>query len=268
LTAKERRNFVDAVKTLKQTYHDGATISIYDEYVHVHMMGMQNTHIHEGPIFFPWHRVLLRSFELELQAINPRVTLPYWDFSVDNQPDSSLWASDFMGGDGDPSDNDAVQDGPFRKGQWKLLFDGPNLRRQFGYYRPTLPTPDDVAGAFLVESYDCPPYDVGSDITLSFRNYAVGWNFPSGEPEMHNRVHNWVGGSMLEMTSPNDPVFWLLHANMDRLWAEWEAIYGFDYPDGDAPPGQNLNDPMDPFGITPAEVLDHHGLGYYYDTEG
>jgi tyrosinase len=267
LTERERGDFVAAVIELKQTFHPGATISIYDEYVQAHMMAMQNDGIHEGPIFFPWHRALLRGLELELQAINPRVTIPYWDFSIDNQPDSPLWASDFMGGDGDPSDNYNVNDGPFRKDEWPLIFEGPNLRRHFGYFIPTLPTPEDVTGAFLVGQYDCPPYDVGSPIDQSFRNYMCGWNFPSGEPEMHNRVHNWVGGSMLTMSSPNDPVFWLLHANLDRLWADWERLYGFDYPESGAPPGQNLYDVMYPFNLTPADVLDHRALGYKYDTE-
>src|SRR5262249_45000154 len=99
------------------------------------------------------------------------------------------------------------------------------------------------------------------------RNYMAGWNWPSGEPEMHNRVHNWVGGSMLAMSSPNDPVFWLLHANLDRLWAAWEDVYGYDYPEEGPPPGQRLHDVMAPFGVTPADVLDHHALGYHYDTE-
>jgi tyrosinase len=267
LNQRQRLEFVAAVKKLKQTYHPGAAISIYDEYVHAHMMAMDNQNIHEGPGFFPWHRAFLRSLELELQAINPKVTIPYWDFTVDNQPDSSVWAADFMGGDGDPNDDHIVKDGPFRQDEWQLIFDGPSLRRKFAYYVDTLPTTDDVAGAFLVGQYDCPPYDVGCPIDQSFRNYMAGWNFPSGEPEMHNRVHNWVGGSMVTMSSPNDPIFWLVHANLDRLWGQWEAIYGFDYPDSGAPPGQNLHDLMIPFGSTPAEVLDHHDLGYIYDTE-
>jgi tyrosinase len=95
----------------------------------------------------------------------------------------------------------------------------------------------------------------------------AGWNFPSGEAEMHNRVHAWVGGSMVLMSSPNDPVFWLVHANIDRLWAEWEAINGFDYPEKGPPPGHRLYDLMPPFYVTPADVLDHHALGYQYDNE-
>ena len=71
----------------------------------------------------------------------------------------------------------------------------------------------------------------------------------------------------MQMTSPNDPVFWLAHAYLDRLWAEWEAIHGYDYPERGPYPGHRLYDRLVPFNITPADVLDHHELGYYYDTE-
>jgi tyrosinase len=266
LTADERQAFVAAVKQLKNTYHDGATISIYDEYVHIHMIAMDQG-IHEGPVFFPWHRVWLRGLELELQALDPTVTIPYWDFTVDNQVDSSVWDDDFMGGDGDPDDQNIVKTGPFSQSEWKLVFEGRSLRRQFAFFVPTLPTPDDLIAGFEVSQYDCPPYDVGSPIDQSFRNFMAGWNHPTGEPEMHNRVHNWVAGSMLGMASPNDPIFLLAHSNLDRWWGQWEAIYGFDYPESGAPPGQNLDDLMDPFLITPRDVLYHPDLGYTYDTD-
>ncbi len=267
LTGQERLDFVDAVKQLKTRFRPGATISIYDEYVNAHYQAMLSGAIHDGPVFFPWHRAFLRNFELDLQAIHPKVTIPYWDFTVDNQPDSSLWASDFMGGNGDPTANGIVRDGPFRQGEWRLEFDGPDLRRQFGSFVPTLPTAAQVQTALQIERYDTPPYDVGSPVNLSFRNFMAGWNHPTAEPEMHNRVHNWVGGSMLTETSPNDPVFWLLHADLDRIWAQWESLHGYDYPVTGAPPGQNLRDPMVPFGLTPESVLQHHVLGYEYDTE-
>ena len=267
LSARERGDFVKAVKALKYRYHAGSTVSIYDQYVMAHMMAMTDLEVHNRTVFLPWHRALVREFELELQAVNPKVTIPYWDFTVDNTPDASLWANDFMGGDGDPAFDYAVREGPFRSGEWVLRFDGPNLRRRFGVFVGSLPHEQDVAFSLLVPGYDTAPWDTGSDVTKSFRNYMAGWNFPSGRPEMHNRVHNWVGGSMVTMSSPNDPVFWLLHANIDRLWAQWEDIHGFDYPEEGPAPGQRLYDPMEPFGLTPADVLDHRALGYQYDTD-
>jgi tyrosinase len=38
---------------------------------------------------------------------------------------------------------------------------------------------------------------------------------------MHNRVYVWVGGDMGSATSPNDPVFYLNHFNVDRFWVAW-----------------------------------------------
>jgi hypothetical protein len=108
----------------------------------------------------------------------------------------------------------------------------------------------------------------------SFRNALEGWIDSS---ELHNRVHVWVGGAMGPMTSPHDPVFFLHHCNVDRIWALWQqqrrdAPY---LPVTGGPTGHNQHDPMWPWPwgsetrqITPADMLDHAALGYRYDTEG
>jgi tyrosinase len=270
LTAREKEEFVAAVKQLKKTSRPGATTSIYDEYVLIHREAMLIGAIHDGPAFLPWHREFLRRFEEDLQAVNPSVTLPYWDFTVDNLATSSLWSDDFLGGNGDPADRNIVKTGPFRQGEWKLEFDGPDLKRDFGGFpgAPTLPTAADVQATLEVRTYDADPWNRNSDIAESFRNHLTGWNHPFGEDQMHNRVHLWVGGTMGYNTSPNDPVFFLLHANLDRLWVEWEVQHGLNYlPEVGAVAGHNLHDRMSPFGVSPAGVLDHRALGYRYDTE-
>ena len=46
------------------------------------------------------------------------------------------------------------------------------------------------------------------------------------ESAPHNNVHNAVGGGpgfMSELLAPVDPIFWLHHANIDRLWDIWAA---------------------------------------------
>jgi tyrosinase len=73
-------------------------------------------------------------------------------------------------------------------------------------------------------------------------------------------------------TSPNDPVFFLHHSNVDRLWAQWQQQQPEEgyVPNGLAPRGHNVNDPMDPWResmVTPASVLDHKSLDYMYDKE-
>jgi tyrosinase len=77
---------------------------------------------------------------------------------------------------------------------------------------------------------------------------------------IHNSGHVWVGGSMLAFaTAPSDPVFWMHHAEIDRLWAEWQS----------ANPG--LNPPlvgpaatMDPWSESEADTRDTTAMGYRY----
>ena len=66
------------------------------------------------------------------------------------------------------------------------------------------------------------------------------WNFQRGtanafeplfESGPHNPVHNLIGGEMATMTSPRDPIFFLHHANVDRLCHAWAL------PDGKGIPG-------------------------------
>ncbi|MGB9107524.1 MAG: tyrosinase family protein [Telluria sp.] len=46
---------------------------------------------------------------------------------------------------------------------------------------------------------------------------------PSFEDAPHNPVHDIIGNIMSTMQSPIDPIFWLHHANVDRLWVAWVA---------------------------------------------
>ena len=58
----------------------------------------------------------------------------------------------------------------------------------------------------------------GSDKS-PFHSQSAGFGIMEGQP--HNNVHNCVGGFMEDMLSPIDPLFFLHHANIDRLWDVW-----------------------------------------------
>src|SRR5438105_15515928 len=64
----------------------------------------------------------------------------------------------------------------------------------------------------------------------------------------HNLVHVWVGGDMSPATSPNDPVFYLNHCNVDRIWEAWLRQHGRTYLPPDSAPaslkGHRLNDAL------------------------
>jgi hypothetical protein len=58
----------------------------------------------------------------------------------------------------------------------------------------------------------------GSD-KAKFHSQTVGFDILEGQP--HNNVHNNVGGFMGDFLSPVDPIFFMHHSNIDRLWDVW-----------------------------------------------
>ena len=221
LTADERSRFVAAVKALKAN-------GTYDHHVLDHrtaFFSIKPDPAHVGPAFFPWHRECLKRFELNLQTKDPSVTLPYWDPTVDNSASSPIWAADFMGGNGSDS-TWQVASGPFAysTGQWNLVYndkttDPPYLRRSFGVRVASLPTGTQVNTALGKRPYDASPWNATTS-SATFRSYA--------EKTLHNPVHLWVGPTMWQGSSPNDPVFWLLHCYLDSLWARWQKRWALE----------------------------------------
>ena len=67
-----------------------------------------------------------------------------------------------------------------------------------------------------------------------FRNRLEGWTPAGGR--MHNRVHVFIGGDMGPASSPNDPVFFLNHCNVDRIWEAWMRDHGRVYVPSAAAP--------------------------------
>jgi tyrosinase len=56
--------------------------------------------------------------------------------------------------------------------------------------------------------------------TRASETYAAFRYSLEGGP--HGAIHASVGGDMAPATSPNDPVFFLHHTQIDRLWAQWQ----------------------------------------------
>jgi tyrosinase len=298
LSATEKRAFVAAVLALKQKpsrLHPGdSNFGRYDDFVEVHLNAMmppmmsppQPGWAHQSCVFPAWHRALLVEFEKELQSIDQSVTIPYWDWTQDTSPTSSPWTSDFLGGNGAGTDGQ-VTDGPFAgpAGKWPIrVKDDPSdpgfLRRQMAVdpSAKELPSPSDQTDVLAMVPYDTTPWEDG----LRANNPDAWQGFrPHLEVDLHNLVHRWVGGNMVDMTSPNDPVFWLHHCNCDRLWSVWDAQHPDEppyLPDSGAAQGHNLydkmmfsapNSPRRPFDrdYRPADVLSNSDLNVAYDTD-
>jgi tyrosinase len=268
MTAAEKARFVAALIQLKKQGH-------YDHMVHIHhkaMMEIIPDPAHGGPAFLPWHRYYLRHLELDLQQIDPGVTIPYWDWTRDRSHTGAPWTDDFMGGNGRSRDG-KVLTGPFAfsKGDWPITVkdfrDQPDFLTRFFLPSRMLPEEREITRILSRVPYDARPWNFGTNPRESFRAAL--------ENEPHNFVHNWVGGNMTSAGSPNDPVFFLHHAMIDRLWAVWRKLHPRERykPVTGGPKGHSLDDPMWPWRreqppVTPNSVLDHHDLGYRYDDEG
>jgi tyrosinase len=84
--------------------------------------------------------------------------------------------------------------------------------------------------------------------------------FASAVEGVHNSGHVWVGGSMGSVpTAPCDPIFWMHHAEIDRIWAAWQAANPGQHPNLVGPAGI-----MDPWTETEADTRDIAALGYSY----
>jgi Mg-chelatase subunit ChlD len=303
LTDQQLQDFKDAVNAIKA---DGT----YDTFIERHHHSMMTptpwgTEIpdeqtrnvaHRGPAFLPWHRYFCRELELALQTKKPNVTLPYWNWSADaaNPIAAAIWNTNpaqriYIGGNG-TGPNSTVSTGPFAN--WTALIEGPGntfvprlggIIRQLGLEtsgNPDFPTQAQVDDALQTMTvYDTSPWRTNSQ--GSFRNRLEGWlsklpgEFVQGEINtyLHNRVHVWVGGDMGPGTSPNDPVFFLHHCNVDRLWALWQYAHPTSayLPASGGPAGHNLNDVMQHLTMpsaTPAASLDYRRtMGFIYDTD-
>jgi hypothetical protein len=78
----------------------------------------------------------------------------------------------------------------------------------------------------------------------------------------HGWVHNAVGGTMQTSSSPADPLFWLHHAFVDKLWADWQKTHT-----STSQKPSNLTETMQPPPIITrkvSEVLKTNSLGYIY----
>jgi tyrosinase len=79
------------------------------------------------------------------------------------------------------------------------------------------------------------------------------------EFDAHNQVHNWCNGTISNpMTATQDPIFWLLHANVDRMWDLWQA----NHTDTPSLTGDAVT--MDPWRETYLDANDTAALGYSY----
>jgi tyrosinase len=265
LTNDEWDRFVYALNKLKNTPVFDTDLNIntnrYDQITQHHAKaqatptlmpgetGTLRNVAHRGPAFFPWHRQALR--ELEIALINIQlvdipaavpVGIPYYRWNVDtaNWRTHAVWSR--IGGNGDPNNGFLINTGPFRNWTSTIRTATGAFRSRPGIVRKFAATANMPAwGNTSVLTYDSAPWREDSSITTSFRTFME---------QKHDRVHTLIGGDMTAFTSPNDPVFWFHHSNVDRAWSRWQSARGLNNFQPNVPIFDGAGRP-----VTPSQAL-------------
>ncbi len=177
--------------------------------------------------FLPWHRMALFFFEKQIGAIlyDDTFTLPYWNYCP-----------------GLPSSESGIMPQAFRSPDDPLLASLYVQDRNSGVNSGS---PIDSQNPGVLN-----PASALAETTFSSHNPTQGFsnNLDFG---VHAYVHALVGTETNMGYIPDsaqDPVFWIHHCNIDRLWASWNRagfrnpthsdflgqIFWFPGPDGEA----------------------------------
>ncbi|KAM0226857.1 hypothetical protein ACHAP5_012299 [Fusarium lateritium] len=260
LSKKEKKSYINAVLCLRKkpskadpTFAPGARTR-YDDFVAVHIN--QTLSIHGTGNFFTWHRYFTWAFEQALRdECGFKGTQPYWnwfdtgDFATNPVFDGSDTS---MSGDGSyvkhngsvsgmnnillPSGRGGgcIKSGPFAGAIANL---GPPSPGMDGMKATT--TPLEYNPRCLLR--DLSHYAIDRWMTLpNLYNVTLGdasgsikamqdefqGRFADGFLGLHAAGHFVMGGDSSDLfSSPNDPVFFLHHSMVDRIYWIWQALH-------------------------------------------
>ena len=171
---------------------------------------------HGSWFFLPWHRMYLFYFEQIIAATvkklggDPGWSLPYWNYSDASNPDARKLPPAFFEAtlpDGTP--NALRVDLRDRGNNGDIVADARKTN-----IRPCL-----SESAYTADPFGGSPGFGGARSVATHGGDGVGMV----EATPHGDMHMAVGGLMGTFeTAGLDPIFWLHHANIDRLWSVWK----------------------------------------------
>jgi tyrosinase len=214
LTDDERDRFLSALVMLNQR----------GDFVDFQNMHTNDTsrELHGRSCFLPWHRLLLLDLERKLQAIDQSVALPYWRF---DQAAPNVFTRDFIGVP--ESMTGLVEFSPTNPLiNWRVTVFGEGsgrVRRTFRP-RPDGSVWDPTRDPALIENDEVATINLGT-VGTGPRAVTSFQNFERMEGDPHGTAHTSFEGQISEIgRAPADPLFFMLHANVDRLWAKWQWL--------------------------------------------
>jgi tyrosinase len=128
---------------------------------------------------------------------------------------------------------------------------------------PTLPAPFNkptlLRSWSVTRRWDAGFLPTAADVTAALSRGEFA-SFQRVLEQVHNNVHLAVGGTMSGASSPADPIFFLHHANIDRLWAQWQTNHPRAKPRNSA----EVLQPPPLFDVKVSSLLSIAKLGYRY----
>ncbi|KAJ3310232.1 hypothetical protein HDV04_005171 [Boothiomyces sp. JEL0838] len=246
LSPTDQSAYIQAVRCLKFSIPSrlpttSGSYSLYDDFVYIHNQAVQIAHSH--PRFLPWHRLMLATYNSFLRSeCQYNGPMPYWDWTLDSQaPElSPVWAPNAFGGNGDPTYG--CLQGSFADFYKRDI----NNPQQFVcVQRRWANAANPLQGAYVAPvtvqwiNQQSTTYDL-------FRTYM--------ETYPHNTVHASICGDMCDpRVSVNDPIFFMHHGNVDRLWSVWQnsnPLYKNAYGGSGADANVAVTDLLNMFGLT------------------
>jgi len=208
-----------------------------------------NVKIHFTGLFLPWHRYYLQYFEDSLvEKCGYKGATPYWNWTIDAHDiyNSAFWdgSPSGVGGWGDPNNDFQIHDGGFK--DMVVAYPNPHhIRRNFSLYPFSNP---DVKPPFAGDpNGPAPPVGFMINTTMTKQNvdglianytgdYFGFQSYFESSTGAHIGGHLSLGGDMTGLCpkgapagcaygpkwTPNDPMFFLHHGFVDKIWSDWQ----------------------------------------------
>ncbi|KAL4252674.1 Di-copper centre-containing domain superfamily protein [Pleurotus pulmonarius] len=240
LSAQNKARYIGAVKCLQalpaRTNFTGVRTR-FDDFQALHVSLVPEIHL-VGQ-FLPWHRRMLHVYEKALrEECGYTGAQPYWDWTRDadnatSVADSPIFDPVFgFGGNGIDVPGYAGLFGNLSIPGWTgggCITDGPFASYNLSIGPGTLVTNHCLTRAFskLGVAFVRSAQVANTTKQPSFELFRIELEGMPVTPylKIHDGGHLAVGGEMNdEWSSPGDPVFYLHHSNLDRIWWEWQSM--------------------------------------------
>lgn len=203
---------------------------------------------HPYNLFLPWHRAFIKYFELALRDQNPQAALAWWDWTAGRSIPAAF-----------STDTAEGQPNPLYKAHMSVPSANPPLDRDTRRF----------PGEGVPQTVRLPDAKEISDL-YEITHFG---EFSRQLEGIHDRIHGWTGGISIVngrpvggdmgviQTSAYDPIFWVHHCMIDRVWYLWQLKNGINNL-----PTEYLSVILAPFRYTVRDVLNIGALGYEYAT--